>query len=507
MANVFFNIPVPPNNGAGAAVDVSTMGKNKSFVIGGAFKATVNVEYTTNAPGDNQWAPLATFHQSGNLTIDVACLFVRAVVTDYVSGAPNLDVGGNDAGTLFVQLLANSAAADVSALPAFKTVCVNDNWIGTVEASEDGVSWAQIMSFQAGTARGQSAVFNAQFCRIVPQGVLLPVVINGADDGGGGGGAASSLLSIYGDGSFGDYTTAGDETWNATLGAPGAPAVPAGSFFPYAFFNNLTISPGDSVAVGALSDTPLDKAVVIFVKETLTIGAGGRIHVNGGDGGGGTGLGGTGGLGRNAIFGSISGGANGGDGNPAFAAGPGQPGLGGSDRPALGSAARIGGVGGAGGTAGIQPGGAGGVDEIQPIWPYTLATAISIASIMIAVGGGNGGGGGGNSSSSAAGAGGGGAGTLVIFAKTIVAPAGSLQAIGGAGGPGFSTENVPGGGGGGGTGGMILVVTDNTTIAGIGTVAGGAGGLGAGVPQFDGAAGGPGEIIAINPMLAAQIPV
>lgn len=506
MANLFLNIPVPTSNAAGAPVDVSAMGKTKSLVIGGGFNATVNVEFATDL--GNGWAPLATFHQSGNLTIDVACGFLRAVTSNYVSGAPNLDVGSDDSGTTVANLVSAGTAVDISALPKFKTVVVPDGWFGSIEASEDGVVWAEIFSFPVSAPKGQSREFVAQFARQVPTGLLIDVVIAGAGDGGGGAGAASSLLSIYGDGSFGDYTTAGDETWDAVTGAPGAPTgLPASSFYPYAFFNNLTISPGDSVAVGQFTDVPLAKAVIIFVKDTLTIGAGGRIHVNGGDGAANGSGGSAGGLGRNAIYGSIANGGNGADGNPAFASGPGTNGLGGSDRPAQTAGVRIGGTGGAGGTGGTQPGGLGGVDEILPSWPYSLAIAISIASINVAIGGGNGGGSGGNSASSGGGSGGGGAGTLVIFAKNIVAPAGSLQAIGGVGGAPFSSENVPGGGGGGGTGGTIIVVTDNTTLAGVTSVVGGAGSAGAGVPQFDGTAGGPGEAIGFNPMLAAQIPV
>lgn len=120
--------------------------------------------------------------------------------------------------------------------------------------------------------------------------------------GGGGGGAAAQLLSIYGDGSFGDHVTAGDETWttDVALPPPGAPTVPVGSSIVSAFFNNLTISPGNSVTVGGLTDQATQAAVVIFVKGTLSIGAGARIHVNGGNGGGP----GSVGLGRKAISGS-----------------------------------------------------------------------------------------------------------------------------------------------------------------------------------------------------------
>ena len=542
MANLFVNIPVPAANGAGAPVDVSAMGKTKSFVCGGGFDAVVNVEFATDLAG-LVWAPLATFHQSGNLTIDVAARWLRAVTSEYKSGAPNLDVGSNDAGTLFALLTADGASVDISALPLFKTVVAASKAI--IEVSEDGISWAQIFSLPNGGDESQEVV--GQFARVVgsvddvtmaganesgggaagsilvedegaPLGAFTTMNFVGAgvtaaDAGGGqvdvtipgGGGAASQLLSIYGDGSFGDYVTAGNETWttDAALPPPGAPVIPVGSPIPFAFFNNLTISDGDSVTVGGLSDQPTQRAVVIFVKETLTIGGlGANINVNGGAGPGTIGSG----LGRNAIIGSTNG-ADGGAGNPPFAAGAGNPGFGGTDRPAQSSAARIGGTGGAGGIGLAVPGGAGGVDAADASWPYSLAMAITLGALDFIIGGGNGGGGGGNSSSSGGGAGGGGAGTLVIFARTVVAPAGSLRAIGGPGGAGTSTENVPGGGGGGGTGGTIVVVTENATLLGVTDVSGGAGGAGAGNPQQAGTAGGPGEAIAFNPTLAAQIPV
>lgn len=321
---------------------------------------------------------------------------------------------------------------------------------------------------------------------------------------GGGGGAASQLLSIYGDGSFGDYTTAGDETWTTdqALPPPGAPTLPAGAPIASAFFDNLTISDGDSVTVGGLSDQVGQYAVVIFVRDTLTIGAGSNINVNGGNGGGTLSTG----LGRRAILGSTDG-ADGGVGRPPFDPGAGNPGGSSTDRPARSSALRVGGDGGNGGIGGAQPGGAGGVDLTPSSWPYSLAQAISIGSLLYKIGGGNGGGGGANSASSGGGSGGGGAGTLVIFARNIVfTDPGCLRAIGGTGSAGQTFENVPGGGGGGGTGGTILVVTENTTLLGIADVSGGPGGVGGGVPQFNGGDGGPGEAIAFNPMLAAQIP-
>lgn len=499
MANLFMNIPVLAANGAGAAVDVSTLGKTKTFVCGGGpLDATVNLEYATDA-GGVVWAPLATFQQPGEITVAVAARWIRAVTSAYKRGTPNIDVGASDAGAVFALLPADGSSVDISALPLFKSVVAPSGFAGNIEISEDGVAWSQVFSFQNGG--GKSRGVYGQFARVGSGDDA--VTIGGAADAGGGSSSAESLLSIYGDGSFGDHVTAGDETWTSLAGAPGAPAVPVGSPLPFAFFDNLTISEGDSVTVGGLSTAATERAVVIFVRATLTIEAGGRIHVNGGAGA--TGIGG-GGAGRNAIIGSENGG-DGADGNPAFAAGPGVAGTGGVDRPALSSATRVGGTGGAGDTGSTAAGGAGGADAADPSWPYSLSMAFSISSLLTSIGGGNGGGSGGNGANGNSGSGGGGAGTLVIFARTIVAPAGSLQAIGGAGAVATTSENQPSGGGGGGTGGTILIVTDNTTLLGVTDVSGGAGGNGAGSPAPPGTAGGDGEAIAFNPMLAAQIPV
>lgn len=190
MANSFINIPVPAANGAGAAVAVDTLGKTKTFVIGGGFRATVNVEVSAEEP-PVVWAPLATFHQSGNVTIDVACNYVRAVTSEYVSGAPNLDVGADASGSQFQLLPANGASADVSLLPEFKTVIAPPGFVGNVELSEDGTSWAQVFSFTDGGILSRS--FVAQFGRVIGavDGTPVAVSIVGANAAGGGGGTAA----------------------------------------------------------------------------------------------------------------------------------------------------------------------------------------------------------------------------------------------------------------------------------------------------------------------------
>lgn len=190
MANVFVNIPVPAANGAGAATDVAALGRTKSFVIGGGFHATVNVEYATDTTGVN-WAPLATFQGAGNLTVDVACNWIRAVTSNYVSGTPNLDVGADDGGAISAVLTADGASVDISGLSTFKTVVVPPGFVGRVEASEDGTSWAQIFSFAVLQPNGQSREFAAQYARVIGGVDGTPVDVDIASASNGGGGSSS----------------------------------------------------------------------------------------------------------------------------------------------------------------------------------------------------------------------------------------------------------------------------------------------------------------------------
>lgn len=229
MANLFVNIPVPTSNAAGAAVDVSAMGRTKSLVIGGGFHATVNVEYATDETGTD-WAPLATFLQAGNLTIDVAARWLRAVTSSYVSGTPNLDAGGSDAATVFAVLTADGASVDVSALPLFKTVVVPPGFIGRVEASEDGTTWAQIFSFAVLQPNGASREFAAQYARVIGgvDGTPVDVAICGASNDDGGAAGSTWIYNVLGSATQTDYPGGSDVELYRTgdLGTPGNPPKP-----------------------------------------------------------------------------------------------------------------------------------------------------------------------------------------------------------------------------------------------------------------------------------------
>lgn len=207
MSNLFINVPSQAANGAGAAVDFSTMGASKSIVVTGAWpetmQPTIAIE-VNNDPGAaaGTWAPLVTFQGGGEKVADVAAHWIRAVVSNFKGGtAPQIDIGGQLEAdpALFVQLVAPAgtgvgAAVNISALGSFKSIHTANAFRGTtiVEMSTDGATeWAQPFSTQAPGL--QSGIFTASFARVRRVGVPqvnpgLPVVNIGATNPPGGGG-------------------------------------------------------------------------------------------------------------------------------------------------------------------------------------------------------------------------------------------------------------------------------------------------------------------------------
>lgn len=210
MANTFLNLPALAANGPGTAVDVSGMGAIKTVTVGktgSVFQPFVTIEVACDAAG-LIWTPLKTFQGAGQQTFIVACLWMRATVSNYRGGAaPNCDVGSDDSGAsaLNLPVLASNgsaAAVDVSDLPNFKTVQVGGTFRGTVniELSEDGTDYETVASFT--NAGGQkSGVFAAQFMRVTRAGVPLvapgtPEVNVAACDGMSGGGGDATVQSF-----------------------------------------------------------------------------------------------------------------------------------------------------------------------------------------------------------------------------------------------------------------------------------------------------------------------
>lgn len=227
MPTVFVNLPTIAGNGAGTAVDVSSMGGSKTIVNFGngatvpGFDPNVTIEVSCDSLGTN-WAPLYTFQGKGETTIGVACHWMRASVSNYRGGgAPNCDVGA-DSDTLTTATLVASAGdgngvgVNTSALLAYKTVQVAGSFRGVVniQISEDGIDYVTRFSF---TAPGiQSAAFTAQFMRVNRNGVPgvspgLPIIdINATTGGGGGGGGGGSTIIVQDEGvvvTGGPFTT------------------------------------------------------------------------------------------------------------------------------------------------------------------------------------------------------------------------------------------------------------------------------------------------------------
>ena len=176
MSQIFVNLPVPSADGSGAAVDVSSFGPLKSIAVSGGADCTIVIELS-NDPGALFWAPVRVFQNSGQYTVQNACMWMRATVQNYRTGTPQVDVGGTNEGTSLLQLTVPAgngvgAPVDVSGLGLFKTIQIGGSFRGAinVEISEDGVSnWAQIASFNGPGA--QTLAIAAHHARVSRNGV------------------------------------------------------------------------------------------------------------------------------------------------------------------------------------------------------------------------------------------------------------------------------------------------------------------------------------------------
>lgn len=207
MSNVLINLPAPGANGVGAWVDASGMGVMKTIIVSTP-QAFVTIE------GCNQSSPvtgfvIGQFQASGEATVLVACLWIRAVTSNYKSGsAPVVNVGGYTDTITAIQLTVPAdgigAATDISSLPAFKTVQATGpfNGVANVNISEDsGTSYAAAFSFQQ-QAGAQSAAFQADHMEVVRSGAVgttLQLWVAGGNlpgGGGGGGGGGAPFLTV-----------------------------------------------------------------------------------------------------------------------------------------------------------------------------------------------------------------------------------------------------------------------------------------------------------------------
>jgi hypothetical protein len=247
MANVYLSLPVPAADGAGAAVDCSTMGSMRSVVAGvtpgpsgEGMRCTINIEISNAlaAPAAaDEWSPLCTFNNDfgGDQTVAVAAKWMRAVrsASKSPAGTPTVAVGSTDDGTTRVNLAApagdgSAAATDTSALGPWKTVTVGSAFRGNVniEISEDGVFFSPEFSFP-GNGGQLSAAVMSKFMRVSRDGVPvispgLPIVNIGAAAMPGGGGSGSG--GAAGEQFFTVTGVAGQSLYNVTLPTPRADA-------------------------------------------------------------------------------------------------------------------------------------------------------------------------------------------------------------------------------------------------------------------------------------------
>jgi hypothetical protein len=112
MANVFLNLPLPAGNGAGAPVDASSLGQEKTVTIQGSFTDPntgrgPSISVQVSVDGGVTWAGIFNWSAPAKKTFQVAAQFMRAFVQDFdplIPMAANIDVASDDIGALFATL-------------------------------------------------------------------------------------------------------------------------------------------------------------------------------------------------------------------------------------------------------------------------------------------------------------------------------------------------------------------------------------------------------------------
>lgn len=218
MAIIDIALPAPAANGSGAWVDASAFGALKTITSvgnGGSFEPFVTIE-CSNETSPSDAYPINTFDIPGTLTVQVACMWMRATVSNYRGGgAPTVSVGGTSDGTTNAQLAVTAgngtgAPSSTSGLPLFKTVQVAGAFRGAIniEVSEDGTTYSQ--AFSANIPGALYGIIAANDMRTSRNGVPdnspgSPAVwvaatqpIGGGGGGGGGGGAQVFVYTATG---------------------------------------------------------------------------------------------------------------------------------------------------------------------------------------------------------------------------------------------------------------------------------------------------------------------
>jgi hypothetical protein len=328
MANVFVNIPLPTGDGVGAPVDVSALGREKTFQVAGTYQGTVTFEGSND--GGASWVTILTFTRpASKITLAVAVQQLRLAITGSNGVLPtSCGVSSSDDGGRFATLAPTLGAGtgvptDISLLGVFSTVIVSGSFAGTVniEISDDGLDYVECMSF---TGSGyQSKPITAQFMRVTRKnvGVIpgLPTVSVGAINNIAG--LVERTVFVYDEGAtpvdnvYNDWATLmadvdaveglrtiqfrGDGTipagtWDMTdVRWYGLPSVGFGSAFPLvnitegAVFPNLRWITGLDIANNATATVPVTQGA-LDEYSSMRIDGGTQLGVGGGERGSGT---------------------------------------------------------------------------------------------------------------------------------------------------------------------------------------------------------------------------
>lgn len=164
MPNIYVNLPMPALNGAGAAVDVSAMGKVKTIAVTGDMaKASVTIE--ASADGGVSWGPVISFTEPEVVNEQLVAanrlrVFVRGRIVGDGFGAVS-NVGGDPGGVQVIALAlpatpsgnGTGAATSAAAIGTFRTFICAGTFPGArvlIEGTNDGgVTWAPILMFSS----------------------------------------------------------------------------------------------------------------------------------------------------------------------------------------------------------------------------------------------------------------------------------------------------------------------------------------------------------------------
>lgn len=169
MSNKAFDLPVP-GSGAGASVDVSVLGSQKTIDVSGPAGLICYIEASIDG---SVWCQVESFQGPGKKILDVAARFLRVRVTG-AAKPTNVDVASNTDGTRVATFTivpnGTSAPVDVSELGTFNTLIADVQQQKLVlQISQDNIDWEDCISMVS-PENCESKEFTAIWARVVDSG-------------------------------------------------------------------------------------------------------------------------------------------------------------------------------------------------------------------------------------------------------------------------------------------------------------------------------------------------